>query len=74
MVGVFALVALVGLVTLLFGGNTLHAGRIGTEEDARAQLLEGFRFAGRFYVWLGAILLAIGIVGMAITGLVVLLA
>ena len=65
MTAVFGLVAFVGALCLLFGGNTRHSGRLQPGRDPDDELLAGFRFAGTFYVRLGQVLVVVGLVGMA---------
>lgn len=67
-VGIFGLVTLVGVVSLLFGGNAFQAGKAREPADDD-ELLSSLRFAGRFYLWIGFSLTALGVVGMAVTGI-----
>ena len=66
-VGIFGLVTLVGMVSLLFGGNAFQAGKVREPADDD-ELLSSYRFAGRFYLWIGFSLTALGVLGMAVTG------
>lgn len=74
MMAVFGVVAFVGALCLLFGGNTRYSGRLRPGRDPDDELLTGFRFAGTFYVRLGQVLVVVGFVGMACSAIFTLVA
>ncbi len=73
MVAVFGLVALTGAVALLFGWNDVRSGHIDDDQAAQSELLASLRSVGRIFVRVGQLLLLIGLLGMALTALVLLI-
>ena len=68
MLGGFGLVALTGAVAVLVGANYRASGRIEKDIDEQSELLASFRSVGNATLRIGQVLLALGIIGMAVCG------
>ena len=65
-----ALLLVVGLMCLLYGGIYVRSGRAETDNEATSTVLQNLRLSGRIFVWLGVVLTACGLASAVIGGLI----